>query len=178
MIDSLEKINLDFNENYQAIFNAPKLTQKYLNKRSDEFDQLIINEFKTRKLEDDFAGQVAYLRQQFGLPRLASGFFTNDRFAKVNVPLKDLVYEAAATPLTAGMNPAYIVPLIQNVEANTMQEMTLQELEDLADRAEDALNVRYAAVDKDGKRTTGEVKDLYGELKAQDRTIMLSLIHI
>ena len=47
MIDSLEKINLDFDENYQAIFNAPKLTQKYLNKRSDKFDQLIINEFKT-----------------------------------------------------------------------------------------------------------------------------------
>ncbi|MBA4692185.1 MAG: [protein-PII] uridylyltransferase [SAR86 cluster bacterium] len=55
MIDSLEKINLDFDENYQAIFNAPKLTQKYLNKRSDKFDQIIINEFKTRKLEDDFA---------------------------------------------------------------------------------------------------------------------------
>ena len=55
MIDSLEKINLDFDENYQAIFNAPKLIQKYLNKRSDKFDQIIINEFKTRKLEDDFA---------------------------------------------------------------------------------------------------------------------------
>tara|TARA_B100000214_G_scaffold209436_1_gene152014 strand:- start:200 stop:8137 length:7938 start_codon:yes stop_codon:yes gene_type:complete len=131
-----------------------------------------------KKFEGEFAQQVAYLRQQFGLPRLASGFFTNDRFAKVNVPLKDLVYEAAATPLTAGMNPAYIVPLIQNVEANTMQEMTLQELEDLADRAEDALSVRYAAVDKNSRKTPGEVKDLYGEVQAQDRTIMQFLNEI
>jgi hypothetical protein len=131
-----------------------------------------------KKFEGEFAQQVAYLRQQFGLPRLASGFFTNDRFAKVNVPLKDLVYEAAATPLTAGMNPAYIVPLIQNVEANTMQEMTLQELEDLAAKAEDALSVRYAAVDKDSKKTPGEVKDLYGEVQAQDRTIMQFLNEI
>lgn len=131
-----------------------------------------------KKFEGEFAQQVAYLRQQFGLPRLASGFFTNDRFAKVNIPLKELVYEAGPTPLTAGMNPAYIVPLIQNVEANTMQEMTLQELEDLAARAEDALSVRYAAVDKDSKKTPGEVKDLYGEVQAQDRTIMQFLNEI
>ena len=30
MIESIEKINLEFEKNYQAIFNAPKLTQKYL----------------------------------------------------------------------------------------------------------------------------------------------------
>ena len=126
----------------------------------------------------DFSKAVRYLRKQFGLPKLASGFFTNDRFAKVNVPLKDLVYETKGTSLVAGMSPAHILPLIQNVEANTMQEMTLQELEDLAARAEDALSVRYAAVDKDSKKTPGEVKELYGIVKAQDRTIMQFLSEI
>ncbi len=55
MIESLEKINLEFENNYQDIFNAPKLAQKYLNKRSDIFDELIIDEFLKRKLEKDFA---------------------------------------------------------------------------------------------------------------------------
>ena len=55
MIESIEKINLEFEKNFQAIFNAPKLTQKYLKKRSDEFDQLIIDEFLKRNLENDFA---------------------------------------------------------------------------------------------------------------------------
>ena len=59
-----------------------------------------------------------------------------------------------------------------------MQEMTLQELEDLADRAEDALSVRYAAVDKNSRKTPGEVKDLYGQVQAQDRTIMQFLNEI
>ena len=127
---------------------------------------------------EDFSEAVQYLRKQFGLPRLASGFFTNDRFAKVNVPLKDLVYETEGTSLVAGMSPSHILPLIQNVEANTMQEMTLQELEDLAARAEDALSVRYAAVDKDSKKTPGEVKAFYGTVKAQDRTIMQFLSEI
>ena len=55
MIESIQKINLEFEENYQAIFNTPKLTQKYLNKRSDVFDELIIDEFLKRNLENDFA---------------------------------------------------------------------------------------------------------------------------
>ena len=55
MINPLEKINLEFEKNFQAIFNTPKLTQKYLNKRSDIFDELIIDEFLKRKLENDFA---------------------------------------------------------------------------------------------------------------------------
>ena len=126
----------------------------------------------------DFAKQVEYLRKQFGLPRLASSFYTTDRFAKLNVPLKDLVYSRGKTPLSPGMDPAYIMPLIQNVEANTMEEMTLQELEDLKDRAEDALSVRYAAVDKDSKWVSGQVKELYGEVQAQDRTIMQFLAEI
>ena len=55
MIESLEKINLEFENNYQDIFNTPKLAQKYLNKRSDIFDELIVDEFLKRKLEKDFA---------------------------------------------------------------------------------------------------------------------------
>ena len=55
MIESLEKINLEFENNYQDIFKTPKLAQKYLNKRSDIFDELIIDEFLKRKLEKDFA---------------------------------------------------------------------------------------------------------------------------
>ncbi len=55
MIKPLEKINLEFEKNFQAIFNTPKLTQKYLNQRSDIFDELIIDEFLKRKLENDFA---------------------------------------------------------------------------------------------------------------------------
>ena len=50
-----KKINLEFEKNFQAIFNTPKLTQKYLNQRSDIFDELIIDEFLKRKLENDFA---------------------------------------------------------------------------------------------------------------------------
>ena len=55
MIKPLEKINLEFEKNFQAIFNTPKLTQKYLNQRSDIFDELIIDEFLKRKLENNFA---------------------------------------------------------------------------------------------------------------------------
>jgi len=55
LIKPLEKINLEFEKNFQAIFNTPKLTQKYLNQRSDIFDELIIDEFLKRKLENDFA---------------------------------------------------------------------------------------------------------------------------
>ena len=55
MIKPLEKLNLEFKKNFQAVFNTPKLTQKYLNKRSDIFDELIIDEFLRRKLENDFA---------------------------------------------------------------------------------------------------------------------------
>ena len=55
MIKPLEKINLEFEKNFQDIFNTPKLTQKYLNQRSDIFDELIIDEFLKRKLENDFA---------------------------------------------------------------------------------------------------------------------------
>ena len=55
MIKPLEKLNLEFKKNFQAVFNTPKLTQKYLNRRSDIFDELIIDEFLRRKLENDFA---------------------------------------------------------------------------------------------------------------------------
>jgi len=55
LIELLEKINLDFEKNFQAIFNKPELTQRYLNKRSNRFDQLIIKEFLKRELESDFA---------------------------------------------------------------------------------------------------------------------------
>lgn len=55
MINSVDKINLSFEKNYQDIFKKPELIQTYLNQRSNKFDQIIIKEFLHRELETDFA---------------------------------------------------------------------------------------------------------------------------
>jgi len=55
LINSVDKINLSFEKNYQDIFKKPELIQTYLNQRSNKFDQIIIKEFLHRELETDFA---------------------------------------------------------------------------------------------------------------------------
>ena len=191
-IDILQENNFQLEYYPQGVKNEAMFTMSGPKKKSDiqlgaALDDIIsqpdgpgasILRIKIPEGIEDFSKQVEYLRKQFGLPRLANTFYTSDRFAKLNVPLIDLVYEREKTQLVPGMNPAYIVPLIQNVEANTMEDMTLNELKELKNRAEDAISVRYAAVDKNSRKTPGEVKELYGEVQAQDRTILQFLSEI
>lgn len=138
-----------------------------------------------KRLEEDFIKQVQYFTRQFGLPRLASGFFSRDKFAKINVPLIDLVNEREASTLTPAVNKKFLTPLLQDIELNedgkpkTMQDMTLDELESLMDRAEDALSVRHSAVDVSySSKAPGELKEIYGEVRAQDQTLLRFLSEV
>ena len=132
-----------------------------------------------KKIEDDFQKQVQHLRKEFGLTKLSRNFFSNDKFAKINVPLIDLVYNKDGTYMSPGMDKKYLAPLLQDLELTdngkpkSIQDLSLNELEALVDRAEDAISVRFAAVDVGLKsKAPGELKELYGDIRAQDRTIL------
>lgn len=132
-----------------------------------------------KKIEDDFQKQVQHLRREFGLTKLSRNFFSNDKFAKINVPLIDLVYNKDGSYISPGMHKKYLAPLLQDLELNddgkpkSIQDLSLNELEALVDRAEDAISVRFAAVDTGLKsKAPGELKAIYGDIRAQDRTIL------
>ena len=132
-----------------------------------------------KKIEDDFQKQVQYLNRQFGLPQLSRSFFSNDKFAKINVPLIDLVYNKNGSYISPGMHKKHIAPLLQDLELNadgkpkSIEDMSVNELETLLERAEDAISVRFAAVDTGFKsKAPGELKAIYGDIRAQDKTIL------
>lgn len=132
-----------------------------------------------KKIEGDFQKQVQHLRKEFGLTKLARNFFSNDKFAKINVPLIDLVYNKDGSYISPGMDKKYLAPLLQDLELTddgkpkSIQDLSLNELEALVERAEDAISVRFAAVDTGMKsKASGELKELYGDIRAQDRTIL------
>jgi len=132
-----------------------------------------------KKIEDDFQKQVQYLNQQFGLPQLSRSFFSNDKFAKINVPLIDLVYNKDGSYISPGMDKKYLAPLLQDLELTadgkpkSIEDMSVNELETLLERAEDAISVRFAAVDTGFKsKAPGELKAIYGDIRAQDKTIL------
>lgn len=134
-----------------------------------------------KRIEGDFQKELQYFTREFGLPRLASNFFSSDKFAKINVPLIDLVDNRAGSfdSLTPAVNKKFLTPLLQDIELNadgkpkTMQDMTLNELESLMERAEDALSVRHSAVDVSyNSKAPGELKKIYGAVRAQDQTLL------
>ena len=138
-----------------------------------------------KDMEGDFAQQSQYLYQQFGLPKESRNFYTTDKFARINEPLIDLVYNKKQSYLVPGMDKKFLAPLLQDIELNedgtakSMQDMTLDELETLMERAEDAISVRHSAVDTSFEsKAPGELKNIYGEIRAQDKTILQFLTEV
>jgi len=116
--------------------------------------------------------QLVELEQKFGLTNLAyaPGRITRDAFAQIETPFLELTNQ-----------PDLIAPFVQDLEANSMSEMSLDELTDLKEKVENVIAIRYPApFVGEGlmreARTRTEVekraKELFIELSQQDKTYL------
>lgn len=117
--------------------------------------------------EQEAKDKITQLRQEFGLTRLASDFYTRDKFAKIDVPLVNLLDDRRTS-----INPirGYIQKFTQNLEEPTMRYMTLDQLQQLQDTLMDVFSVKYSDLDK--KNSSDEQQAQRQFLKDQDKAIL------
>ena len=117
--------------------------------------------------EQEAKDKITQLRQEFGLLRLASNFYTYDKFAKIDVPLVNLLDDRGTS-----INPikGYIQKFTQNLEEPTMRYMTLDQLQQLQDTLMDVFSVKYFDLDK--KNSSDQQQEQRQFLKDQDKTIL------
>lgn len=117
--------------------------------------------------EQEAKDKITQLRQEFGLTKLASNFYTSDKFAKIDVPLVNLLDDRRTS-----INPirGYIQKFTQNLEEPTMRYMTLDQLQQLQDTLMDVFSVKYSDLDK--KNSSDQQQAQRQFLKDQDKAIL------
>ncbi len=116
--------------------------------------------------------QLVELEQKFGLTNLAyaPGRITRDAFAQIETPFLELTNQ-----------PDLIAPFVQDLEANSMSEMSLDELTALKEKVENVIAIRYPApfvgegLMREARTRTDvetKAKELFTELSQQDKTYL------
>jgi len=144
------------------------------------------------KLSDDpkiVEQQLVELEQKFGLTNLAyaPGRITTESFAQIETPflefqeLRSKNSNLEKRSKETAENQALIAPFVQDLEANNISEMSLDELTALKEKVENVIAIRYPApfvgeglMREARTRTEVETKakELFTELSQQDKTYL------
>jgi len=148
--------------------------------------------------EQEAKDKITQLRQEFGLSRLASNFYMNDKFAKIDVPLVNLLDDRRTSidPIRGyiqkftrnemrvtipdkpnakdykdgAKDKQYKKDLATYREEPTMRYMTLDQLQQLQDTLMDVFSVKYSDLDK--KNSSDQQQAQRQFLKDQDKAII------